>query len=151
MTSLLKTGRAAQFLLVEDNDCDAELTKIAFQAVDPRIRLHHVWSGDECLAFLRKQGPYTSAPTPDLILLDINMPRMNGFDVLHAIIGDEGLRHLSVVVLSTSDAQDDVVRAYRSGCRSYIAKPTGFVNYSKAIQLIIDYWVTLVELPSVPP
>ncbi|WKE64731.1 response regulator [Gallaecimonas kandeliae] len=147
MNDMLNRGRPAEILLVEDNDNDVELTKIGFQRTRLAVNLHHVPDGEECMAFLRRQGQYAEVPTPDLILLDLNMPRMNGREVLQAISEDPELRHLPVVVLTTSDAEKDVLTSYRLRCSSYIVKPVDFENFAKVVQSLTDYWFTLVVLP----
>src|SRR5471032_3126368 len=95
--SLLAQVRAAEVLLVEDNDNDVELTRLAFKAARFSVSLHHVPNGEECLLFLRKEGKYADAPTPDLILLDLNMPRMDGMEVMEELEKDKNLKHLQVV------------------------------------------------------
>jgi two-component system response regulator len=147
MKNLLATGRPAEILLVEDNEDDAELTRIGFQRAKFSVRLHHVRDGEECMAFLRKEGNHADAPTPDLVLLDLNMPRMGGREVLDAVARDERLRHLPIVVLTTSEADEDVLASYRLHCRSYIVKPVDFENFAKAVRSLADYWFTLVVLP----
>lgn len=144
----LDHGRPAEILLVEDNDNDVELTRIGFKRTHLSINLHHVPDGIECMAFLHKEGQYAGVPTPDLILLDLNMPRMNGREVLEAISKDEGLRHLPVVVLTTSDAERDVLSSYKLRCSSYIVKPVDFENFARVVQSLTDYWFTLVVLPT---
>jgi two-component system response regulator len=144
----LDHGRPAEILLVEDNDNDVELTRIGFKRTHLSLNLHHVPDGVECMAFLHKEGQYAGVPTPDLILLDLNMPRMNGHEVLQAISQDDGLRHLPVVVLTTSDAERDVLSSYQLRCSSYIVKPVDFDNFAKAVQSLTDYWFTLVVLPT---
>jgi two-component system response regulator len=141
-------GRPAEILLVEDNDNDVELTRIGFKRTHLSLNLHHVPDGVECMAFLHKEGQYAGVPTPDLILLDLNMPRMNGHEVLQAISQDDGLRHLPVVVLTTSDAEKDVLSSYQLRCSSYIVKPVDFDNFAKAVQSLTDYWFSLVVLPT---
>jgi len=149
--SIQRTGnRPAQILLVEDNDNDAELTRISFSKVKFAVNLSHVENGEECMAFLRKQGKYTDAPDPDLILLDLNMPRMGGQEVLREIAADPNLRRLPVIILTTSDAHKDVLDAYNLRCSSYIVKPIDFENFSKVIKGIAEYWFTLVVLPTEP-
>ena len=147
MNNLLARGRPAEVLLVEDNDNDVELTKIGFNQSKFAVNLHCVGNGEQCMAFLRKQGEYADAPMPDLILLDLNMPRMDGREVLEEIARDDRLKHLPIVILTTSDAQDDVRMAYRMRCSSFIVKPVDFPNFLKAVQGIADYWFTLVVLP----
>lgn len=100
------------------------------------------------MAFLQRQGKYANACTPDLILLDLNMPRMDGREVLEALSRDDRFKHLPVVVLTSSEADRDVVGAYRLQCRSYIVKPVDFAGFAKAIQELANYWFTLVVLPS---
>ncbi len=148
MSSVLAHSRPAEVLLVEDNDNDVELTKLGFKRAKFAVNLHHVRNGEECMAFLRKEGRYAEAPTPDLILLDLNMPRMDGREVLEEVTRDENLKHLPIVVLTTSKADGDVLMSYRLRCNSYIVKPVNFENFAKVIQSLTDYWFTLVVLPS---
>jgi two-component system response regulator len=136
-----------EILLVEDNDSDAELTRIGFAQTDIKVNISHVRNGEQCMAFLRKQGDYESAPSPDLILLDLNMPRMNGRDVLVELGRDAQLRHLPVVVLTTSSARQDISLAYDLRCSSYVVKPFDFEKFAVAIQSIVDYWFSVVTLP----
>lgn len=140
-------GRPAEILLVEDNESDVELTRLGFQAAKFWVNLHHVDDGEECMVFLRKEEKYAGVPTPDLILLDLNMPRMSGREVLAEIVRDDHLKHIPVVVLTTSDADADILNAYRLRCSSYIVKPIDFDNFARVIRGITDYWFTLVVLP----
>lgn len=150
MKTLATQGRLAELLLVDDNDNDVELTRIAFQQARFAANMHHVENGEECMAFLRREGKYADAPTPDIILLDLNMPRMDGREVLEAISADDDLKHLPVIVLTTSEADEDILMAYRLRCSSFIVKPVGFENFAKAVQVIGDYWFTLAVLPPDP-
>src|SRR5689334_13438323 len=102
MNNGVTRGRLPEILLVEDNDNDVELTRQGFKIAKLSANLHHARNGEECLSFLRKQGAYAQAPTPDLILLDLNMPRLDGRAVLAELVADEALRHLPVVILTTS-------------------------------------------------
>ena len=145
---MLSSGRPAEVLLVEDNDNDVELTKIGFQKARFAVNLHCVRNGEQCMAFLRKEGEYAGVPAPDLILLDLNMPRMDGREVLAEVARDERLKHLPIVVMTSSEAEKDVLTSYQLHCRSYIIKPLNFENFAKAIQTLGDYWFTLVVLPS---
>jgi two-component system response regulator len=147
MTDALFRARPAVVLLAEDNDNDVELTKLAFQRARFAVQLHHVPNGEECLAFLRNEGPYADAPRPDILLLDLNMPRMDGIEVLQELNQDENLRHLVVVVLTSSSADEDVLRSYKLRCSSYLVKPINFESFAKMIQSLGDYWFTLVTLP----
>ena len=114
------------------------------------IDLHHVKDGEECMAFLHKSGPYANAPTPDLILLDLNMPRMNGREVLTEISKDEKLRHLPVIILTTSQQDEEILKMYQLRCSSYIVKPVNFDQFLHVIQTFGDYWLTVVVLPPAP-
>jgi len=147
MNEVLVRGRPAVILHVEDNDNDVELTKLGFARATFPAQLHHVWNGEECMSFLRKHGTYAGVPTPDIIVLDLNMPRMDGFEVMKEINSDARLRHLPVVVLTSSDADADVMRAYQLRCSSYLVKPLSFDAFAKMIQSIGDYWFSLAKLP----
>ncbi len=150
MNAALAHGRPAEILLVEDNENDELLTRLAFKKAKSTAQLHHVQDGEQCMAFLRKQGQYVAAPTPDIILLDLNMPRMDGREVLIAISADEHLRHLPVVILTTSSAQQEILKMYQLRCSSYIIKPVDFEQFVQVIRLFSDYWLTAVVLPSLP-
>ena len=139
--------RIAEILLVEDNEDDVFLTREAFDAASLRVHLHHVDNGEKCLQFLRKQGPYADVPTPDLILLDMHMPVMDGHQVLSAMVADDQLKHLPVVVLTTSYEADDIQKMYKLRCNSYITKPVDFDNFVEAIGKLAGYWLTVVVMP----
>ncbi len=143
----LAKSRVAEILLVEDNDDDVFLTREAFEAASLRVNLHHVDNGEKCLQFLRKQGPYADAVSPDLILLDMHMPVMDGYEVLSEIVKDENLRHFPVVVLTTSYEAEDIRRMYGLRCSSYITKPVDFDSFVKAIGQLAGYWLTVVVIP----
>lgn len=147
MTRPLADSRVAEILLVEDNEDDVFLTREAFDAARLRVNLHHVDNGEKCMQFLRKQGPYAKAPTPDLILLDLHMPIMDGREVLAEIVKDDKLKHLPVVVLTTSYEAKDIEQMYSLRCNSYITKPIDFNNFVQAISQLAGYWLTLVVLP----
>jgi two-component system response regulator len=139
--------RPAHILLVEDNEDEVFLTRRALRDCGPNIHLHHVDDGAKCLAFLRRQPPYENVPVPDLVLLDLNMPVMDGREALKAIQADEALRHLPVVILSTSREQNDINSMYRLGCNSYVAKPVNFERFVELMGQLVDYWLNLVRLP----
>lgn len=147
MNEVLTLGRPATILLAEDNDNDVELTKLGFRRARFAADLHHVANGEECLAFLRKEGRYADAPSPDIVLLDLNMPRMDGLEVLREIDKDPALGHHIIVVLTSSSADEDVLRSYQLRCSSYLVKPINFEGFAKMIQGLGDYWFTLVTLP----
>ncbi|MCB0163506.1 MAG: response regulator [Anaerolineae bacterium] len=147
MNDLPINPKPIEILLVEDNEDDVILTREGFALAKLRVRLHHVPNGQECLAFLRKQGRYADAPTPDLILLDLNMPVMDGREVLEQIADDETLNHLPIVILTTSAAEQDILNMYKLRCSSYIVKPVDFAQFVRVIQEFGNYWFTIVVLP----
>ena len=148
MSNQLANGRPAEILLAEDNDNDVELTRQGFKRAKLLVNLHCVRDGEECLAFLRKQGEYITAPTPDLILLDLNMPKIGGREVLAEIMGDDRLKSLPVVVLSTSEEGEEILKMYKMRCNSYIVKPVDFEQFLTVVRSIADYWFTVVVLPT---
>lgn len=134
-------------LLVEDNPDDVLITQRAFKKGRIKNKLYTVENGIEALKFLLKEGDYADAPVPALILLDINMPLMDGFQVLEKIKGDEELRKIPVIMLTTSERDSDIDRAYALGCNSYIVKP---VNFQKFLEVVInaqEYWLQLCKIP----
>jgi two-component system, chemotaxis family, response regulator Rcp1 len=147
MINPLTKTRAAEILLVEDNDNDVELTRIGFKKAKLLLNLHHAKDGVECMEFLRKQGAYAGAPRPDLILLDLNMPRMNGQEVLAEIVADEALCTLPVIVLTTSTDDEEILKMYKLRCSSFIAKPVDLDQFLRVVQSLADYWFTVVVLP----
>jgi two-component system, chemotaxis family, response regulator Rcp1 len=149
MSNQLANGRPAEILLVEDNDDDVELTRQGFRRAKLLVNLHRVEDGEKCLAFLRKQGEYQNAPTPDLILLDLNMPKMSGREVLAEMIKDDHLKGLPVVILTTSEQEEEVLKMYKMRCSSYIVKPVDFDQFLKVVRAIAEYWFTVVVLPNV--
>ena len=110
-------------------------------------KLHHVADGIECMAFLRNEGDYGETPTPDLVLLDLRMPRMDGHGVLAALMDDEALHHLPVIVLSASCDEEDILQAYQLRCSSYVVKPMDFDHFRQKIRAIGNYWLSLAALP----
>lgn len=134
-------------LLVEDEPADANLVRAALKAGKVYCNLHHTIDGVEALDFLHKKGPYSSAPKPDLILLDLNMPRMNGREFLAAAKADDVLDSIPVVVLTTSDVERDIVTSYKLGAAGYITKPVDMEQFIDAIRQIGSYWFALARLP----
>ncbi len=135
-------------LLVEDELSDAHLVEVAIREAKVWCRLHHVIDGVEALGFLRREGQtYAQAPRPDLILLDLNMPRMSGREFLGAIKADDRLATIPVVVLTTSDVERDVIASYKLGAASYITKPVDIDQFIEAIRQLDTYWFTLTRLP----
>jgi len=148
MHSELALCRPVEVLLVEDNENDVELTRQGFKRTKLLLNLHHVKNGEECMAFLRKQGEYAEVPTPDLILLDLNMPKMNGREVLAQMLADESLMSIPVVILSTSEEGEEIMKLYKMRCSSYIVKPVDFEQFLRVVRSIADYWFTVVVLPT---
>ena len=135
-------------LLVEDEPADVHLTKMAFNEGKVLVDVHDVGDGVEALAFLKQEAPYQDAPKPDLILLDLNMPRMDGKTFLKKFKTLEKLRQIPVVVLTTSEAESDVIDSYDLGASGFIVKPVDIDQFINAIQALEEYWLTLVRRPS---
>ena len=135
-------------LLVEDDPGDVLMTREAFEDNKLRNRLSVVSDGVSALEFLRKEGEHVDAPTPDLILLDLNLPRMDGREVLAEIKADEDLRQIPVVVLTTSKAEEDVLRSYKLHANAYVTKPVDFDCFIEVVRMIDTFFVTVVKLPN---
>jgi chemotaxis family two-component system response regulator Rcp1 len=136
-----------QILMVEDNPDDIELTVEALKGARVPNRLTVVQDGEEALSYLRCRGKYAQALRPDLILLDLNMPRKNGRDVLQEIKNDPKLKRIPVVILTTSQAEDDILHTYDLHANCYITKPMDFNQFLKVVRSIEDFWLTVVKLP----
>jgi CheY-like chemotaxis protein len=136
-----------EVLLVEDDPGDVLMTREAFEDHKVANRLWVVSDGVSAMEFLRKQGDHQDAPTPDLVLLDLNLPRMDGREVLAAVKGDQDLRHIPVVVLTTSEAEEDVLRSYALHANAYVTKPVDFERFIQVVREIDDFFVTVVRLP----
>lgn len=135
-------------LLVEDELADAHLVRSAIKASNADCTLHHVMDGVEALAFLRRESErYRNVPQPDLILLDLNMPRMNGREFLEAVKADERFASIPVVVLTTSDVERDVEDAYRLRASGFITKPADMEQFTETMRHLVAYWLTLTRLP----
>ena len=137
-----------EVLLVEDNPGDARLTREALREGKLRNRIHHARDGVEALAFLRHEGEYRDAPVPDIILLDLNMPRKDGREVLAEIKADPKLRFIPVVILTTSEAENDIVRSYELHANCYITKPVDLDKFTRIVHTIEDFWLEVVTLPN---
>ncbi len=136
-----------EVLLVEDDPGDVLMTREAFQENKVGNRLQVVPDGVEALAYLRREEPYGDAVRPDLILLDLNLPRRDGRQVLEEIKNDESLRHIPVVVLTTSQRDEDILRSYQLHANAYVAKPVDFDQFIKAVRQIDEFFVSVVKLP----
>jgi CheY-like chemotaxis protein len=134
-------------LLVEDDPGDALMTQEAFEHHKIRNSLHIVKDGVEALEFLRREGQYKDAPRPGLILLDLNLPRKDGREVLSEIKNDAELRSIPVVVLTTSEAEEDILRSYSLYANAYVTKPVDFDRFIEVVRQIDDFFVTVVKLP----
>ena len=137
-----------EILLVEDNPGDVLLTREAFQVGRLAHRLSVVEDGEEALSFLRKEGKYKDAPRPDLMLLDLNIPRKDGRELLAEVKSDPALRHIPVIVLTTSDAEQDVWRAYKLHANCYLTKPVEMDDFLNKIRSVEEFWLTVVRLPT---
>ncbi|WP_019137447.1 response regulator [Cellulomonas massiliensis] len=135
-------------LLVEDDPGDVLMTREAFEDHKVANRLSVVADGVSAMAFLRKEGEYADAPTPDLVLLDLNLPRMDGREVLQALKADAALRAIPVVVLTTSEAEEDVVRSYSLHANAYVTKPVDFDRFIDVVRQIDEFFVEVVRLPT---
>ena len=141
------TGRPVEILLVEDDPADVLLTQEALLGSKIRNNLHVVDDGVEALAFLRQEGRYRDVPRPDLILLDLNMPRKDGREVLADIKEDPGLKTIPVAVLTTSSQDEDILKSYELHANCYITKPVGLEQFATVVQSLDDFWFTIVKLP----
>lgn len=140
--------RLIEILLVEDSRADVLITREALTEARLLNTLHVARDGVEAMDFLHKRGQYTSARRPDLILLDLNLPRKNGREVLAEIKADDNLKSIPVVVLTTSSAEEDIIKSYNLHANCYVVKPVGFENFLAAVQSIRHFWFSVVVLPS---
>lgn len=138
---------AVEVLLVEDNPGDVRLTLEALKDSKVKNHLSVVYDGVEAMAFLRREGQYAQAPRPDLILLDLNLPKKNGREVLADIKSDEDLKNIPVVILTTSEAEIDILTTYAHHANCYIRKPVDFDQFMAVIRSIENFWFTIVKLP----
>jgi chemotaxis family two-component system response regulator Rcp1 len=142
------SGRVVDLLLVEDNPGDVRLTQEAFKESPRKINMSVARDGVEAIDFLRRRGKYATAPRPDLILLDLNLPRKNGREVLMEIKSDPDLRRIPVVVMTTSKAEQDIQKAYTLNANCYISKPVDFDEFLGVVQSIEDFWLSKASLPA---
>lgn len=139
--------KAIEILLVEDDPGDIDLIEEALEDAKLQINLNSVRDGVEALAYLRREGNYAQSISPDLILLDLNLPRRDGREVLQDIKGDNYFKRIPVVVLTTSDAEDDILKSYNLGANCYVSKPLGMQDFIKIVESIENFWFTVVKLP----
>ena len=140
-------GKVIDILLVEDNPGDVRLAQEALKESKVRNKLFVVEDGVEAMAFLRQQGKHAGAPRPDLILLDLNLPRKSGREVLAEVKTDENLKRIPVVVLTVSKAEEDIIRCYNHYANCYITKPLDFNQFMEVTKSIEEFWLTIVRLP----
>ncbi|NEP00221.1 MAG: response regulator [Symploca sp. SIO2E9] len=137
----------AEILLVEDNPADILLTEEVLEDSKLRLKLNVVRDGVEAITYLRREGEYANATKPDLILLDLNLPRKDGREVLKEIKGDDNLKSIPVVVLTTSDTDEDILKSYNLGANCYISKPLSLEEFTRIMKSIEDFWFSIVKLP----
>ena len=142
--------RPIEILMVEDNPGDVRLTREALKGGKVSNEMHVVTDGVAALDFLYRRGAHADAPRPDLVLLDLNLPKKDGREVLSAMKSDPGLKAIPVVILTTSQAEEDVIRAYNLSCNCYVTKPVDFEQFTRIVQAIEQFWLTIVTLPPHP-
>jgi len=140
-------GKPVDILLVEDNPGDVRLARESLRESKVRNQLFVIEDGVEAMAFLRREGKYAQAPRPDLILLDLNLPRKDGREVLAEIKADDNLKRIPVVMLTISKAEEDILRAYNLHVNCYITKPIDLDRFIEVVKIIEDFWLTIVKLP----
>jgi CheY-like chemotaxis protein len=143
-------GQPIEVLLVEDDPGDVLMTHEAFRDYKIANNLNVVTNGEDAISYLRRQGAFADAVTPDLVLLDLNLPRRDGREVLREVKGDEELRRIPIVVLTTSDAEEDVLGSYNLHANAYVRKPVDFDQFVAAVRSIDDFFIRVVRLPSRP-
>ncbi len=144
---MTESGRPIEMLLVEDNEADIRLTQIALKQAKLDNRLHVVRDGEQALDFLFQRGNYADAVRPDLVLLDLNLPKVNGSEVLKEIREEESLKTLPVVILTTSDADQDIYESYELHANCYITKPVDLRKFMGVVEMIEDFWARIASLP----
>ena len=145
---MMSDSRPIEILLVEDDEGDVVMTREALDEGKVLNRLHVMGDGVEAISFLRREGEHADAPRPDLILLDLNLPRRDGRQVLAEVKADDDLRRIPVVVLTTSEAEEDVLRSYDLHANAYVTKPVDFDRFVAVIQQIDDFFISVVRLPN---
>jgi two-component system, chemotaxis family, response regulator Rcp1 len=145
--NIIGVGKPIQVLLVEDSPGDVRLTREALRDANRAIHLHVAFDGVQAMAFLRREGTHVDAPRPDLILLDLNLPRMDGREVLALIKEDDNLKTIPTVILTTSEAQVDILKSYQLQANCYLSKPVQLDAFENLVKSINDFWLTKVKLP----
>jgi two-component system, chemotaxis family, response regulator Rcp1 len=145
-----RTRMPLEILLVDDSPGDVRLTQEAFRDANRTIQLHVASDGVEAMAFLRHEGAHIDAPRPDIVLLDLNLPKMDGREVLANIKGDDSLKTIPTLILTTSDAEADIMKSYQLHANCYLNKPVRFDAFESLVKSINDFWLTKVKLPQQP-
>ena len=143
------TGPTMEILLVEDNPGDVLLTEEALQEGEIQYNLHVVGDGEEALRFLRRENQYKDSTVPHIVILDLNLPKLSGREVLAEIKNDINLKSIPVVVLSTSKAREDIDKSYELHANCYVTKPIDYYQFSKVVRSIQDFWMSVVKLPQI--
>jgi len=144
----MPSGQPIDVLLVEDDPGDVLMTQEAFRDYKIANNLHVVTNGEDAIAYLRREGGFSDVPVPDLVLLDLNLPRRDGREVLREIKNDHELRRIPIVVLTTSDSEEDVLASYDLHANAYVRKPVDFEQFVKAVRAIDDFFISVVRLPT---
>ena len=147
MRSSIPPGAQLQVLLVEDSPGDVRLTQEAFREANISLRLHVAYDGVEAMMFLKREGSYADSPRPDLILLDLNLPKMDGREVLSRIKADPDLKSIPTVILTTSDAEVDIAKSYQLQANCYLSKPVQLEAFESLVKSINEFWLTKAKLP----
>ena len=147
MTDIDRQGEPVEILLAEDNPGDAKLTRKALEQGKVINNLHVVTDGVDAMAYLRQEGEYADRPRPDLVLLDLNMPRKDGREVLQDIKSDDDLRRIPVVVMTSSEAEEDIVQSYDLHANAYVTKPIDFNGFLDVVGSLEDFWLSVVKMP----
>ena len=142
-----RNGERIRVLLVEDDPGDVDLTREVMKSSKLTVSMDVARDGVEALMYLRKEDGFSTAPTPDLILMDLNMPRKDGRETLEEIKSDDQLKYIPVVILTTSTAEEDVVRTYTAGASCYVAKPVDLDQFSRVVEALDNFWFTVVKFP----
>ena len=148
MADRTRAAPPVEILLVEDNPADVRLTREALKEGKVYNNLHWSKDGVEALEFLRREGKYQDAPRPDIILLDLNLPKKDGREVLHEIKNDDKLKRIPVVILTTSKAEEDVLKSYNLHANCYVTKPVDLEQFIRVVRSIDTFWLTVVTLPN---
>lgn len=143
----MNDSEEAEILLVEDNPGDVKLTQKAFENAQLTNNLHHVGDGEKAMQFLNQEGEYTDVPRPDIVLLDLNLPKLNGDEVLRRIKDDEVFRRIPVVMLTSSEAEEDIMSTYNLHANAYLTKPVEFQGFIDVVKKVEGFWFSVVRYP----